>query len=252
MKPTIFISHISTEHELATYLGAFIEDVFQGQARVFVSSDAQSLRTGDEWFPQIIQELRDCAALLLLCSKVSSERPWINFEAGVVAHRKDRMTAPPLIPLCYSGLDKGNLHSPLNEYQAMNLADKVQFQQVLKILSEATGLELVDKDLDAFLADVRVIEARYIFWDNCNEHFRILRGVLGEHYVARLNVEQLNIEIPVRDYQKILASLEYLQNNQIILFKETGQTYGPAKIIFILAKGERFDEITGHEYFERS
>jgi len=81
-KPTIFISHISEEKELATILKKHLENDFLELIEVFVSSDTESIFAGSNWLDSISSALRDACTELVLCSKASVNRPWINFEAG--------------------------------------------------------------------------------------------------------------------------------------------------------------------------
>lgn len=82
MKLKIFISHISEEAELAKLLQEHIDRDFLGLLELFVSSDLASISAGSQWLQEIGRALKDAKIELLLCSKRSIQRPWINFEAG--------------------------------------------------------------------------------------------------------------------------------------------------------------------------
>ena len=97
-KPTIFISHIAEEAELAGAYKAAIEKAFLGLVNVFVSSDARSIQLGQNWLDGITDALRNCAAMLIFCSPASIGRQWINFECGAGWAR-----AIDIAPLCHSG-----------------------------------------------------------------------------------------------------------------------------------------------------
>jgi hypothetical protein len=48
-KPTIFISHIAEEAEIADLFKTEIERAFLGLVDVFVSSNAEAIRLGSNW-----------------------------------------------------------------------------------------------------------------------------------------------------------------------------------------------------------
>ena len=97
----VFISHISEEALLAEELKDIVESTFLGQYSVFVSSDSESIRPGDNWLEKINSSIEDAKLMLILCSKMSVGRPWINFEAGCGWVKRI-----PIIPICHSGLTK--------------------------------------------------------------------------------------------------------------------------------------------------
>jgi hypothetical protein len=48
-KPTIFISHITEESEIALLFKEEVDRVFLGMANIFVSSDDRSIKIGQNW-----------------------------------------------------------------------------------------------------------------------------------------------------------------------------------------------------------
>ena len=108
-KPLIFISHITEEKELAKLLADFIKKSYLNMFDVFVSSDGESIASGDRWIETIDKALNSCVIQVSLCSPFSIQRPWINFEAGASWIRRI-----PVIPICHSGLSKSNLPVPLS------------------------------------------------------------------------------------------------------------------------------------------
>jgi hypothetical protein len=114
----IFISHISHEAQLAVLLKKWIESTFTNQCEVFVSSDKECLPAGSKWLQIIEDALNSSAALLVLCSPHSLQKPWVNFETGCGWMKK-----VPIIPICHSGQKKGNLPFPISEFQALQIED---------------------------------------------------------------------------------------------------------------------------------
>jgi TIR domain len=113
---SVFISHIHEDAHLASALKQAIEGAFLGQCTVFVSSDSESIPAGARWFSDIDAALSSASVLLVLCSRRSIQRPWVNFEAGAGFARK-----LPIIPICHSNLTKADLPLPLSTFQSVDL-----------------------------------------------------------------------------------------------------------------------------------
>ncbi len=111
-----FISHIKEEAGIALKLKECIESTFAGQVEVFVSSDVRDLPAGSKWLTEIDAALNSSLVFLVLCSKNSLKRPWINVEMGCVW-----IKGVPIIPLCHSGQTKGELPSPISSFQALEM-----------------------------------------------------------------------------------------------------------------------------------
>jgi hypothetical protein len=118
MPTQIFISHITVEHELAALLKQKIERHFLEQVDVFVSSDQESIQAGESWLDALQRSLTSASMAIVLCSPVSINRPWLNFEAGAAWLRKI-----PVVPLCHSGLEPGKLPMPLSALQGGKISD---------------------------------------------------------------------------------------------------------------------------------
>ena len=112
----IFISHINEDEKLALSLKGWIEKSFLGQIQIFVSSNPNDIIVGEQWFKGIENFLIDSDIILILASKLSLNRRWINFEAGA-----GWIKNIPVIPICYSGIEKSSLPSPLSFFQSINL-----------------------------------------------------------------------------------------------------------------------------------
>src|SRR5262245_36776399 len=79
---TVFVSHISEEGDIAALLKLMIEEDFIGQVKLFASSDITSIRGGENWLDAIRDGIGKSAAVLVLCSHASVQRPWVQFEIG--------------------------------------------------------------------------------------------------------------------------------------------------------------------------
>src|SRR5262245_48339821 len=96
-KKQIFISHISRETSLARALKERLVADFLGLPEVFVSSDRTTIEAGEKWLDEIESALEAADLVMVMASRESVGRPWVNFEAGAVWLR-----GIPLIPICHS------------------------------------------------------------------------------------------------------------------------------------------------------
>ena len=127
MKKVVFISHINEEAPVAEVLKDWIESSFLGQCDVFVSTDPDSIPAGSKWLEEIDQALESGTVFLVLCSPISLNRPWINFEIGCGWIKR-----ASIIPICHSGQSSGTLPQPISMFQALELGTE---NFVLELLS---------------------------------------------------------------------------------------------------------------------
>ena len=143
-KPKIFISHITEEHLIANEIKQLLEDSFLGAFDVFLSSNENCLKLGEEWFDTIKTSIQTCKMMLVMCSPISINRPWITFEAGA-----GWMKGVPVIPICHSGLQISQLPSPLNIIQAMELNNE-GIRTLLRRISGIMSMKEPHVDLTSF------------------------------------------------------------------------------------------------------
>jgi hypothetical protein len=142
----IFISHVHEEGEIAKAVLQFLRKY---ELDAFLSSDRLQIYPGERWFDRIITELADAKVVLLLLSKQSVSRPWINFEAGWAWG-----TGRTLIPVCFGSLVKGAMPRPYSDLQGLNLKTKTDCYDLLKGCRHPVGI-LPPPD---FVEDARVNE----------------------------------------------------------------------------------------------
>lgn len=146
-KVRVFVSHISDESQLAETFKKHLLADFAGLLQVDVSSDATTIDAGTEWLPAIQRKLGRAALELVLCSKASVGRPWINFEAGAGWLRKI-----PVIPVCHSGLSPSELPMPLHALHAIVASDIPGLKRLYKSLTKAIQLEIPSADVSDLVA----------------------------------------------------------------------------------------------------
>jgi hypothetical protein len=114
----IFISFIHEEEAVADALQRFLKEQLGHDADMFLSSDKWQIFAGELWLERIRDELKNASVVILMMSKRSVERPWVNFEAGAAW-----LTGKVIIPACFGGLSKGDLPKPYSSIQAVDLKE---------------------------------------------------------------------------------------------------------------------------------
>ena len=113
----VFVSHITEEAELASRIKTALELDFLKMVEVFASSSLDSIHAGDPWLTAIQNALQEADILMVLCSRQSVTRPWINFEVGAAWARNIR-----IVPFCHSGMVPRDLLMPLSVLNAIDAA----------------------------------------------------------------------------------------------------------------------------------
>jgi hypothetical protein len=154
-KKQVFVSHISSEAEIAKRLKRHLDDDFLGMLEIFVSSDRESIRAGDRWLAEVDKALKAADVELVLCSKESIGRPWVNFEAGAAWLR-----GIPVIPVCHSGLSVTDLPIPLNLLQSVECGRADGLQKLYDAIARVLDVKTPGVDFAARAADIRLLEEK--------------------------------------------------------------------------------------------
>jgi len=169
-KKTIFLSHISEEGALGTLFKDRLEKDFLSLINVFVSSDSRSIPPGDAWLKAVDNNLDDAAALIVLASPTSVNRPWITFEAGAGWAKR-----VPTIILCHSGITPGGLPLPLGQLQAFSATDVSRIRAMYGVVASVLGSATPEPDLSGFIESIAEFERNY------TEERDVLSGLRSIH-----------------------------------------------------------------------
>lgn len=150
----LFISHVSDETGVAQWLKARLDADLLGALDIFVSSDRSTIDAGSRWLEEVHQALDRADLQIVLCSRESVGRPWVNFEAGAVWLR-----GIPMIPVCHSGLRPENLPVPFSLQQAVTLTDRDGLQTLYDKVASTLGLRTPAVDFASMASEAAQIEA---------------------------------------------------------------------------------------------
>lgn len=155
-RPKVFISHISKEAELAQMLKKHLAKDFLNFLDIFVSSDGKSIQAGGKWLDELSKALEEAQIEIVLCSKESVGRPWVNFEAGAGWIRGIRV-----IPVCHSGMKPNDLPVPLSMLQAIEIGAPESLQVLYETVAGEIGMQAPAADFKAIADEVKEIENKY-------------------------------------------------------------------------------------------
>ena len=163
-KPTLFISHATSDAEFANAVQQEIEKVFANGINVFCTSSPGAIPVGKDWLSVIEKTLEVAQAIIAIVTPVSIERPWLWFEIGAT-WSKGRSGECKIYPLCAPEIGLSNLPPPLDRLQALSMGKAAD----LKLLFEALMSQFGFGKLSSFRAtniskriprykDVKVVE----------------------------------------------------------------------------------------------
>ena len=110
----VFISFISEDNLVAAAVQQLLQKTLHLKNEVFLSS--VGIIPGQYWLDQVRQALDESKVIVLMLSRRSVKRPWVNFEAGAAWLAKKT-----LVPCCFGALTKKDLPPPYSAIQALRL-----------------------------------------------------------------------------------------------------------------------------------
>ncbi len=130
---------------MALFLKERIERHFLRLVTVFVSSDQTSIEAGEAWLDALKRGLKSADLQIVLCSKASVSRPWVNFEAGAAW-----LHGIPVVPLCHSGLEPVSLPMPLAALQGGKVSDPEALKRLYIGIAKLIPCDDPDIDMKSF------------------------------------------------------------------------------------------------------
>jgi len=155
---SVFVSHISEEGEIAGLVKTMLQEDFLGNLKGFTSSDIGSIGAGENWLTAIERAMSEAKAVIVLCSKASVNRPWVQFEVGAAW-----MKGVPIIPVCHSGMKVDELQMPLSLRQGLELGSEKGLTRLYDGVAKALGIDQPPQlaDLPERTRKLKEIEDRF-------------------------------------------------------------------------------------------
>ena len=136
-KPVIFISHATSDGDIAQELKRSMECLTRGSLKFFLSCDRKTLPPGEFWFDYVRKALDKTEIMLLLVSSYSARSPWVLFEAGYVSGR-----GKPVIPVLLPGFPLSDLRPPLQFKQAIAIDSSQALSGLVDYLNHSLGTKI--------------------------------------------------------------------------------------------------------------
>jgi len=197
---SVFISwsgENSKSHKTALLLKQWIPNVIQGEDPWVSSVDIEA---GSRWTNELFGVLQSQSIKVgIICvTQGNQSNPWLNFEAGILAHAVESRVCPLLIDL-----RAADVTSPLNQFQMHSLSKEGVFP-VLKVINKHRSPTLSEGALEKALNkwwddDFEAEKATIISSKEPPKSARDQREILEEI----LNI----VRMPPRTFAQKLASL---------------------------------------------
>jgi hypothetical protein len=129
-----FISFASENRELAEYIHKYLNNLFQGECRFWLSTE---IAPGADWQTKLLSELDKSHGLLLLLTPQSLEKRWVNVEAGACWVAKK-----PIFPLICGGVSVHHLQPPITAFQAVQIEERSSVRQLVSEIAVFSNLRV--------------------------------------------------------------------------------------------------------------
>lgn len=208
-KPVIFISHSSKDSELAGVLKVQIETAFEGRVKAFVASYYGDIGTGEKWLPEILANLKQAQALIVISTPDSKSSRWVGFEIGFLWNKikqKKVIVYPVTIP-------KSEVFSPLDPIQGASLAEDKSIDTFFASLDKQFGncqFNLISHDAITARANnnsqtIKFTEEEII--DKLTQY--VQKGNLKTHVVCYYHEIDEILDLPSGSARKHLVSVAH-------------------------------------------
>lgn len=164
----IFLSYRSVEARFADALKEHLMEDFIGLVEIFLASDTASIPAGSHWLAEVIEGLKRSHLHIVICSKYSMYRPWINYEAGAAS-----VQGIPIVPLCHSNLVPAQLPVPLSESEGGVITQVDALQKLYVRIAGLIGSSVPSVNFESYATEFRAIEERFegfVATENSNPH----------------------------------------------------------------------------------
>lgn len=133
-KPTIFLSHSSTNRRELLALKRLLDERAGGMIEFFLSSDNDSIAHGTIWPSEVRAALDRMSLMVIFVSSEALKSGWTYFEAGYGLHKLKTANI-----YCLPGTDKAALPSPFNILQNRNLHSTRDIALLIRQVNETLG-----------------------------------------------------------------------------------------------------------------
>ncbi|MBO9099155.1 MULTISPECIES: TIR domain-containing protein [unclassified Rhizobium] len=239
----VFISHAAVDKQIANQFQQDVKADFLGLCDVFVSSNLDSIQAGFEWNQVIKAKLIECSILIGLLSPIALTRGWVYAEFGAGWVR-----GIPTVPVCHSGLDRGQLPEPISAFQALNLSEPDHLAHLYTLVAKAVGCNVPQIDFvgrtSSYLETTEGIRTRRLVTDWAKQLINWNPTMMES---LKLNGSEEGIMVPANLDQAFQDFVTEAMSRGYLVIKRAGVAIGtrvgPQASVFDVSRGEKFDEL---------
>lgn len=222
----VFISWSGEKaNKYAEFLEHILNQIFGKRAETFYSGNIES---GTVWLERINQALEESKIGIIILTKESVKKPWVNFEAGAIfkAERKNTFIIPVCVDISFSDLE----NHPLRFFQSKYFFTWKSIMQLSKYLKEKLGWEYQTIDIDKVKSEVDS------FLDE-NKNSCIIEDLLHKNQIKIYENGCFMAEIPEEMFWKIRQEIIGNSKGSIILAGQSLEdAFGERGVVSIVDK----------------
>lgn len=156
----VFVSHDTRDAEIAEAFSKLLGSVSAGVLKSFRSSDKrgnQGIEYGVDWYPTIMEKLKNASDVVCLLTPHSTGRPWILYEAGVAKGQLDTPVHGLVLGMSLSEAGAGPFAQFQNCDDSEDAVTTLVMQLVARIPNAEPDRDVVIAQVKTFLATVQEV-----------------------------------------------------------------------------------------------
>lgn len=213
-KPTIFLSHSSSDKEYISKLNSIIKKRTANTVEVFQSSDGESIPFGNNWVHKIEENLNKTKIMFVFVSPKSAASSWIYFESGYAYSKGVKV-----IPIGIAGVDIGSIRPPLNLLQGFNINNEDGLGNLIAVINREFDTLFNDQFEKADYSVLSLFDAGAPQAKGINY---VSKAVLHLHHAIGIDADKVSI----RDGAPAEV-VRILDESEIQYHKVDGDVFGP-------------------------
>lgn len=201
----IFISWSGKKaNNYARFLNKILNRVFGKRSEIFYSENIES---GTLWLERINQALEEAKVGIIILTRESMFKPWVNYEAGAM-HKEKASIIPVCVDISFEDLDS----HPLHFFQGKYYFTWESMEKLFKELKEKLNWQY---ELDYL--EYPKIQNEFEVFINENNNLCVVEDLLYKHHISVYGSGNFMAEIPEEKIWKIRQEIIEFSKGSIIL-----------------------------------
>lgn len=224
----VFISWSGEKaNKYANFLENVLNQIFGRRAKTFYSGNIES---GTVWLDRINQALEESKIGIIVLTKESMKKPWVNFEAGAIFKADIKNTS--IIPICVDISFKDLENHPLRFFQSRYYFTWDSMMNLFNYLKEKLQWQY-----QMNLQDIQKIQNEFSRFLDENKDLNLIEDLLHKNQISISEKGCFMAEIPEEKFWKIRqAIIENSKGTVILAGQSLEDAFGERGIISIVEK----------------